>query len=162
MVSISRQPVKKLLGYAVRAEIDSNKVYSRLARRVKNALLREKFQILAFEESRHKKVLENLFKSLYPGEKIQIPETIDKRLLPAVVVKPSTSLIDILYQAMEAEKSAQDFYAALAKRVKTAKKKILEYLSKVERSHFLMLRSEYTMALQFEDYGEVDLEKVVT
>jgi rubrerythrin len=162
MVNIAREPVKKLLGYAVRAEINSNRIYTRLARRVKNALLKEKFLVLAFEEKKHKEVLENLFESLYGGEKIEVPDAVDEKLLPAVRVRPSSSLVDILYQAMEAEKSAQDFYSGLAKRVRPPKRKILEYLSKVERGHYFMLRSEYAMAQQFEDYGERDIDKVVT
>ncbi len=162
MVSIAREPVKKLIGYAVRAEIDSNKAYLKLSTRVKNPLLQEKFQLLAFEEKKHKEVLENLFAALYKGDELQVPECVDERLLPAIVIKPSSTLVDILLQAMKAEKSAQDFYASLAGRVQTAKKKILEYLSKVEKSHYLMLRSEYTLAQQFEDYGEKDIDKVVT
>ncbi len=63
---------------------------------------------------------------------------------------------------MESEKSSQAFYSGLAKRVERGKKKILQYLSKVERSHYLMLRSEYAMAQQFEDYGEKDIDKIVT
>lgn len=162
MTNIAREPIKKLLGYAVRAEIDSNKIYTKLAGRVKNPLLREKFHILAFEEKKHKEVLENLFDSLYHGETLQVPECVDERLLPGVEVRPSSSLVDILYQAMEAEKSAQNFYASLARRVRLPKKKILEYLSKVEKSHYLMLRSEYAMAQQFEDYAEKDIDKVIT
>jgi len=162
MVSIVREPIRSLLGYAVRAEIDSHRVYLRMARKVKNALLREKFLVLAFEEKKHKEVLESLFESLYRGEKIVVPDTVDEKLLPAVRVRPSSSLVDVLYQAMEAEKSAQNFYAALARRVRSPKNKILEYLSKVEKSHYLMLRSEYAMAQQFEDYAEKDIDKVVT
>jgi len=162
MVSIAREPVRRLFGYAVRAEIDSNRIYTRLARRVRNALLKEKFLVLAFEEKKHKETLENLFDSLYGGEKLQLPECVDEKLLPVVHLRPSSSLVDILYQAMEAEKSAQNFYAGLVKRVKPPTRKILEYLSKVEKSHFFMLRSEYAMAQQFEDYGERDIDKVVT
>jgi len=162
MVNISKEPVKTLIGYAVRAEIDSNKVYLKLSGRVKNPLLKEKFQLLAFEEKKHKEVLESLFAALYKGDELQVPECVDERLLPAVEVKPSSSLVDVLHQAMQAEKAAQDFYASLAARVKSATRKILEYLSKVEKSHYLMLRSEYALAQQFDDYGEKDIDKVVT
>ncbi len=162
MISIARASVKMLLGYAVRAEIDSNRAYLRMAKRVKNPLLREKFQILAFEEKKHREVLEHLYESLYHGEEIQVPDEVDEKLLPSVRVKPSSTLVDILYQAMQAEKSAENFYAALGRRVRPPKKKILDYLSKVEKSHYLMLLSEYAMAQQFEDYGEKDIDKVVT
>lgn len=162
MVSIAKQPVKKLLGYAIRAEMDANKIYTRMAGRVKNVLLKEKFQILALEEKKHKDILGKLFAGLYGKERPEVPMTVDARLLPAVVIKPSSSLADILGQAMNGEKSAREFYAALAKRVNEPTKKMLVYLSHVENSHYLMLRSEYTLALQFEDYAEKDVDKVVT
>jgi rubrerythrin len=162
MVSVAKQSVKKLLGCAIRAEMDANKAYAKMAARVKNLLLKEKFQVLALEEKKHKEILERLFSCLYKKEKPEVPKTVDERLLPAVVIKPSSSLADILGQAMKGEQSARDFYAALSKRVQGANKKMLAYLSQVENSHYLMLRSEYTLALQFEDYAEKDIDKVVT
>lgn len=154
--------VKELLGLALRSEIDSQTVYLKMAERVQNQLLKEKFQILAFEESKHKVILEKLQEVLFPGEKAQIPEKTDEALLPSVHISPSSSLLDILYQAMNSEKSAEEFYANLARRVEEAQRNILEYLSKVEHSHYMMLRSEYTLAQEFEDYGEKDIDKVVT
>lgn len=162
MISLAKFSLKKLIGYAVRAERDSNKIYLRLSRRVKNPLLREKFDILAFEEKKHGEVLESLYASLYGDEKPDVPDCVDERLLPGVTITPSSSLVDILAQAMAAEKSAEEFYASLAGRVKAAKKKILEYLSKVEKGHYLMLRSEYALAQVFDDYGEKDIDKIVT
>jgi len=159
---LSKYSVKKLLGFAVKAEIDANKIYSKMANRIKNPLLKEKFQVLAFEEKKHKKVLENLYGSLYRGEKIKVAEATDEALLPSIHFTPSSSLAEILYQAMQSEKAAQDFYTKLATRVQAGKKRILSYLSKVEKSHYLMLKSEYTLALQFEDYAEEDIDKVVT
>jgi len=162
MVSIANQPVKKLLGYAIRAEADANKTYTKMADRVRNPLLKEKFQLLALEEKKHKDIILRLFASIWGGEKPEIPRAVDHRLLPAVSIKPSSSLADILNQAMNAEKSAREFYAFLAKRVKAANRQMLMYLSKVENTHYLMLQSEYILALQFEDYAEKDVDKVIT
>ncbi len=162
MISLAKFSVKKLIGYAVRAERDSHNIYRRLSRRLKNPLLREKFEVLAFEEKKHGEILESLYGSLYGDERLEVPESVDARLLPGVTIRPSSTLIDILAQAMEAEKSAQDFYASLAGRVKTTKRKILEYLSKVEKSHYLMLRSEYALAQAYDDYGEKDIDKIIT
>ncbi|OGD19847.1 MAG: hypothetical protein A2W03_08130 [Candidatus Aminicenantes bacterium RBG_16_63_16] len=162
MINVAKAPIDKLLGYAMRAEMDSDRIYTEMSNRVKNPLLIQKFRILAFEEQKHKTVLEHLFQSIYPGDTPEVPEKVDPKLLPAVIIRPTSDLVDILRQAMEAEKSAQTLYSGLAKRVEQGKKKILEYLSKVERSHYLMLRSEYAMAQQFEDYGEKDIDKVVT
>ncbi len=162
MINLARTSLKTLLGLAIRAEIDSHNVYQRLARRLKNPLLREKIRILAFEEKKHEKALKNLFAASYPKEKLLIPPKTEEKLLPSVVIKPSSSLVDLLEQAMKAERSAETFYARLSRRIKGEKKRLLQYLSRVEKSHFLMLQSEYTLALQFEDYAERDIDKVIT
>jgi len=162
MVSLAKQPVKKLLGYAIRAEIDAHRIYARMADRVRNALLKEKFGLLALEEKKHKDILLRLFASMWGGEKPEIPKSVDERLLPAVSLKPSSSLADVLSQAMIAEKSAREFYASLAKKVQATNRQMLMYLSKVENSHYLMWRGEYILALQFEDYAEKDIDKVIT
>jgi len=162
MIDISKASVEKLLGIATRAEIDANKIYSDIANSVSNPLLKEKFQMLAFEENKHREILERLYEALSQGEKLQIPDKTDEDLLPSIHFTPSSSLVDILYQAMESEKSAESFYAHLAERFENHKKKILEYLSKVEHSHYMILKSEYALAQEFEDYAEKDIDKVVT
>jgi rubrerythrin len=91
-----------------------------------------------------------------------IPDKVDETLLPAIDITPSSSLVEILYQAMKAEEAAGDFYLSLAQKVSNPQQKILKYLSHVEHSHYTMLKSEYLMAQEFEDYGESDTEKVVT
>ncbi|MFB0564258.1 MAG: ferritin family protein [Candidatus Aminicenantaceae bacterium] len=162
MSDISRTSVKTLLGIAVRAEIDSSKIYSNIAKKVSNPLLQEKFKMLAFEEKKHKNVLEKISKFLFKGEEIQIPDKTDERLLPSIKMSPSSSLVDIIYQAMEAEKAAQIFYETLSKRFQKPQKDILIYLGKVEKSHYMMLKSEYALAQEFEDYAEKDIDKIIT
>jgi len=162
MKSMKKASVQELLGLALRSEIDSNAAYSSVAQRVSNPLLKEKFNMLAFEEKKHQDILEKLGKVLFPEEEIRIPDRADPALLPSIEIRPSSSLVDILYQAMKAEKSAENFYADLSRRFKNPQKKILVYLSKVEHSHFKMLESEYTLAQDFEDYAEKDIDKVVT
>ena len=93
---------------------------------------------------------------------IQIPEEPSADLFKPVIVKPSSSLVDILLQAMDAEKFAEDFYANLAERVDNGQKKLLRYLSKVEHTHYLMLKTEYDAVQDFEDYAEQDVDKIVT
>lgn len=159
---MSKVSAKTLFGMAIRAETDSNKVYSDLAKNVKNSLLKEKFKILAFEENAHKLALTKLFAKQYKGENPVIPDAVDETLLPAVHLTPTTSLVDILIQAMKSEQASEDFYTRLAKRVEPEPRKILIYLSRVEHSHFMMLKSEYALAQEFEDYAEKDLDKVIT
>jgi len=162
MIDISKASVEELLGIATRAEIDAHEIYSDIANSVSNSLLKEKFQMLAFEENKHREILEKLYEVLSQGEKIQIPDKTNEALLPSIHFTPSSSLVDILYQAMESEKSAEKFYTHLAERFENPQKKILEYLSKVEHSHYMMLKSEYILAQEFEDYAEKDIDKVVT
>lgn len=162
MVDISKYSLKELLGYAVRSEIDSNQTYSGLAERLKNPLLKEKFRLLAYEETTHKVTLENLFGSIFPGEKLQVPEKQSEELFKKIHVTPSSTLVDILKQAMDSEKSAENFYTKLAEHVEDTRKKVLEYLSKVEHSHFRMLEGELSLALDYEDYAEKPIDKVVT
>jgi rubrerythrin len=154
--------MKDLLGFAARSEIDSNQAYKKLSDKVANPLLKEKFQWLAFEENKHKQVIEKLFSALFPGESFQIPAEPSEELLKRIHITPASSLLDILVQAMESEKSAESFYAQLAKRVKKDQSKLLDYLSKVEHSHYVMLKSEYDAVQDFEDYAEKDIDKIIT
>jgi rubrerythrin len=162
MIKISTASIKDLLGYAVRSEIDSNQAYNDLADRVSNPLLKEKFHWLAFEENKHKQILERLHQALFPGDTLQVPDKPSEELFKKIIVAPSSSLIDILLQAMESEKVAEDFYARLAERMEKAQKKLLQYLSKVEHTHYLMLKAEYDAVQEFEDYAEKDVDKIVT
>ncbi len=145
-----------------RAESDGNRIYSDLSHYLQNPLLKEKFQWLAFEETKHKESLEKLFLTLFREEKMAIPDKADETLLPSINFTPSSPFTEILYQAMKAEEAAGDFYLSLAQRVSDPQQKILKYLSHVEHSHYTMLKSEYLMAQEFEDYGESDIDKVVT
>lgn len=162
MLDIAKASLKDLLGFAIRSEIDSNQVYSDLADKYANPLLKEKFQWLAFEENKHKETLEKLFEAMLPEEKLEISDQTSEELFKRITLTPSSTLVELLYQAMESEKKAEDFYAQLAGRVKSQFRKILEYLSQVEHSHYIMLNGEYLLAQEFEDYGEKDIDKVVT
>ena len=162
MLDIATASLKDLLGFAIRAEIDANQVYSELADKYSNPLLKEKFQWLAFEENKHKVTLEKLLEALLPDEKLEIPEKPSEELFLSVTITPSSTLVDLLYQAMQAENKAEEFYTQLATKVGEPHRKILEYLSQVEHSHYTMLNGEYALAQEFEDYGEKDIDKVVT
>lgn len=161
-MDIQKASLKDLLGFAIRSEIDSNQVYSDLAKKYSNPLLKEKFQWLAFEENKHRLTLEKLFEALLPDEKLVIPGKPSEELFKRIEITPSSTLVDLLYQAMESEKKVEDSYARLAKRLRAPHRKILEYLSQVEHSHYIMLNGEYVFAQEFEDYGEKDIDKVIT
>ena len=163
MIDIVHTSLKDILAMAVRSEIDSYEVYSDLSRRFSNPLLKEKFRWLATEESQHKKTVESLFDRLFHGEELEVPDEPVEELFKRIEVKPSPTLVDILNQAMESEKKSEDFYARLAEEVREEHpKKVLVYLSKVEHSHLKMLEGELSIALEYEDYAEKPIDKVVT
>ena len=67
------------------------------------------------------------------------------------------------FQAMDSEKKSEDFYGGLAGETEDEQvKKVLIYLSKVEHSHLKMLEGELFIALEYEDYAEKPIDKVVT
>jgi len=162
MLDISQASLKDLIGFAIRSETDSNQVYSDLADKFSNPLLKAKFNWLSCEENKHKMALEKLAESLFGKEKITIPEKPSEELFKTIVIEPTSTLVELLFQAMESEKKAEEFYASLANRVEANHRRILEYLSQVEQSHYVMLKGEYTLAQEFEDYGEEDIDKIVT
>ena len=162
MIDIATSSLKDLMGYAIRSEMDSNEAYTKLSDRVSNPLLKEKFRWLAFEENKHKEILMKLHKALFPNQTVEIPDDPSAELFKSINVAPDFSLLDILLQAMESEKAAEDFYARLADRVENGKKQLLQYLSKVEHSHYLMVKTEYDAVQDFEDYAEQDVDKIVT
>ncbi len=162
MVKKPKVSIKELLGFAIRAEIDSKQVYSNLALKYVNPLLKEKFEWLAYEEEKHRSLLVKMYEACFPKEELSLPEGPIKEIFPEVEIKPSSTLVDLLYQAMEAERKAEDFYSRLGKKFKNPHRKILKYLSQIEHSHYLMLKGEYSLAQEYEDYGEKEIDKVVT
>jgi rubrerythrin len=58
---------------------------------------------------------------------------------------------------MTKEKEAEEFYKEAKAKVEDAQsKRILTYLSRVERSHYYMLRSEVDILEKFPDYYDVE------
>ncbi|MFQ6083330.1 MAG: ferritin family protein [Candidatus Aminicenantia bacterium] len=163
MKNITTSSIKELLGIAIKAEIDSNKVYSHLSNSVENPLLKEKFQMLANEENKHKILLERFFETLYHNKKIPIPDTSSQFPTPKISSDPSTPFVEIIYQAMNFEKESQQFYLELSKKFENRRRSVFEYLSKVEESHYMMLKSEYEIAQEFEDYPRMkEFDRIVT
>jgi rubrerythrin len=152
--------IPELLSVAVKSEIEAAKAYSKLYDSVKNAILKQKLKFLVLEEKKHRRILERLFKQRFPDQEIQIPK---KSLLPPIKVsigKPSlksVSILDIFRGALKAEKAAENFYVERGSKVKDKEsKRILTYLSRVERSHYSMIKSEIDLLDKFPDYYDVE------
>jgi rubrerythrin len=123
---------------------------------VKNILLQEKLKFLVLEETKHRLILERLHKERYPGARLAVPGR-GAGPKPAAKVDETSSVLDLFKAALEAEKIAEEYYReARAKMADAGSRKILEYLSRVERSHFFMIRSEIDLLSRFPDYYDVE------
>jgi rubrerythrin len=155
-MKLKKYALADLLLAAIKSEIDSQAVYSRVALRVKNAFLRERLEFLALEESRHQKALEGLFAQRFPGQDLTIPE---KPVVPLPEIRFRDELVplsEIFAQAMKAEQAAHDFYLQLADLFidDPEKKNLLLYFSMMEMGHFKLLDLEKGSLERLEEYGE--------
>mgnify|MGYP001277067630 CR=1 FL=1 len=154
-MDLSKFQVCDLIQFAMKSEIESRKLYEELKKKTKNAFLRDRLSFLITEENKHKKVLDKLFKYLFPKKKIVIPK---KNIVPLPPVKVSEGkrISAILGEAMKAEAAARNFYSAMADLFKKEKQiqKSLKFLSKMEDGHYKLLEIERDNARYFEDYEE--------
>jgi rubrerythrin len=142
--------------FAIRAEMDAAAIYRDLHERVRNEALRQKLDFLAKEEDRHKAILERLFRDHFPGRKLVVPAA-SKRAKTAVVLTDATSVAALFKLAMQKEKEAEEYYkSAKAQAEDGQAKRIFDYLARVERSHYFMLKSEIDLLERFPDYYNVE------
>jgi len=150
------QPAE-VLESAVKAEIDAADFYVRLRAKIRNELLLEKLKFLAYEEERHRKILERLFGQLFGNRELRIPAR--SFLKPEeAAFSDASPVLDLFKIALNAEKTSEEYYAAAGKSARDAEsRRILGYLSRVERSHYFMIRSEVDLLEKFP--GSYDVEK---
>jgi rubrerythrin len=123
---------------------------------VKNEVLLQKLQFLADEETRHKAILERLFADKFPDETLRVPLS-SAGPAKSVAVDDATSVLDLFKLAMKKEKQAEEYYKESKKGITDDRgRKILDYLSRVERSHYFMLQSEIELLEKFPEYFDVE------
>ncbi len=146
----------EVLAAAIRSEIEAANFYSKILDRVKNILLQQKLKFLVLEEKKHRKILERLYGERFPDRELRVPEKLVRPRLP-VTLDEKSSILDLFKVALAAEKFAEEFYADARKKVEdAASKKILEYLSRVERSHYFLIKAEIDLLSRFPDYYDVE------
>jgi rubrerythrin len=155
-MELKKYALADLLQAAVKSEIESQAVYSRVAQRVKNAFLQERMKFLAGEEKKHQQALEELFQQRFPGRALTLPE---KSVVPLPGISFSDErvpLSEIFAQAMDAEQAAHDFYLQLAELFvdDPGKKNLLLYFSMMEMGHYKLLELEKGSLERLEEYGE--------
>jgi rubrerythrin len=100
--------------------------------------------------------LEHLFSQKYPTRKVELP---DKSFLPPIKVKDDAepSIMNIFKAALQAEKLSEEFYKERSREAGSDEsQKLLEYLSRVERGHYFMIKSEIDLLEKFPDYYDVE------
>jgi rubrerythrin len=146
----------EVLAVAIRSEIEAANFYSKLLNRVKNILLQQKLKFLIIEEKKHKKILERLYSQRFADVELRVPEKTARPRLP-LTLDDRSSILDLFKAALAAEKYSEEFYReARSKAEDPGSKKILEYLSRVERSHYFLIKSEIDLLSRFPDYYDVE------
>lgn len=157
---------KDVILTALKSEIDSEKAYLELARRVKNIMLADRLKFLAQEEKKHAVFLRDLFKTEFIGEQPRVP---DETIVPLPEIDLSDESIpmsDLLEQAKLAENAAATFYSSMIsffseadqedpitaetrERLATVRDSLL-YLATMEIGHGKILETEAEHARQNE------------
>ena len=104
---------KDIILSALKSEIDAEKTYLELAKRVKNVMLADRLKFLAKEEKYHAVFLKDLFKAEFPGEQAKVPE---KGVIPLPEIdieNEALPMSDLLEQAKESEEVAATFYSSM-------------------------------------------------
>ena len=153
-IDVSSLSTEQALSMALKGELESEAVYKKLKKMVKNFVIKDKLQFLVNEEKKHQQIVNGLFRKLFPEQKLSGQ---DKSLLPrlSISLEEENSVPDLLELAMEAEKTYEEFYDALSEEVEDrGVQEILKYLSSMEHAHYALLKGEYDLCIQDEMYYE--------
>jgi rubrerythrin len=147
--------LEELFLAAIKSEMESNKLYKKMAKKTKNGLLEDKLNFLANEEEKHRLFIEDTYKNHYPENKIIVPKE-SPVPLPEVTFAEDSPLSKLLKEAMKAEQAASEFYKDLAGRFEEGTKlnSTLLYFSDMEIGHFKILEMEKESMERFEE-GDV-------
>jgi len=149
---------EEMLKGAVKAEINAKEVYEHMADRVDNFVMTERFEFLAGEEKKHEGFLRNIYKSVGSQRDLDVPEETPVPL-PYIRYGDDIDESEIIEQAMDAEIASRDFYRKMAKKADDAglqrnPKKLLNYLAGMEQNHYEILKEEFNMMSEFEEFDQ--------
>jgi len=152
---MAEMTLKTALEVALASETRAREIYETLHGRVGNLMMRDKLVFLAAEEQKHYDMLRAVFKEKIGGT----PSPPDPSLLPRMVVEfdfEKAELTELWKAAMEAEEISAEHYEGLAGRVSGRAKVMFNYLANVERSHYYLLKSEYDVLAEIDEYTRTD------
>ena len=142
----------ELLLTAIKSEIESNKLYRKIAKKTENGLLQDKLEFLAKEEDKHRLFVEEVYKNYFPKKEIKLPKETPVPL-PEIEINEDMPVSKLLKSAMNAEKHAHDFYESLAERFESGSKihNTLLYFADMETGHYKILEMEKESMERFEE-----------
>jgi rubrerythrin len=152
-VDLKKYTLEDLLLAAMKSEIESNTVYTKIAEQVKNGLLKDKLKFLAKEEKKHRKFIEQVYKAKFTKKKLTIPKTTPVPLPKFIIPDEDIQLGAVLNSAMQAEQAAHDFYQSLSKQFIKDKRicNTLIYFADMELQHYKILEIEKESMDRFEE-----------
>jgi rubrerythrin len=157
-MDLKKYGLDELLLVAIKSEIESEKVYREVSKRVKDPFLKNRLEFLANEERGHRNFLENLFVKNFPKHALKIPEKSAVPLPEVHMYGESGTMRDvvaIMDDAMKAESAAADFYTSLMELFEDEKtKQVLKYLALMEKDHYAILKRERDQLAEVEDVME--------
>lgn len=131
----------QILEMGIYNEASARDFYLSVGETIKNISGKEKFELLANDEKRHREILEGWYKKESGGKDFPFdPEKVKKI---KVEVKDHTSAFAAIDLALEAERQAYLFYKEAGKRTKDEKgREIFEKLAEEEDGHYQKLSAE--------------------
>jgi rubrerythrin len=135
-----------LLKQAIKSEIDGFTFYDLLAKQTENEEARRRLTDLRNDESRHRKILMEMYKDLIGGDIGALPEegvSVLEKAFDTGQLKKLNSEVEYINLAIEAELAASKFYKETSGKVENEEfKKLLMEMSDEENGHYEWLMAE--------------------
>ncbi len=145
-MNIENMTMADVLGLAVKTEIQGRKFYAELSGKVSNPAVRSKLKALADDETRHERIIIELYRKILG----QMPGNLPDEGIPDIVeaissmnVNDKSQLLQILEMAIEAELISARFYRqGSSLTADPGTKRMFERLEKEEDGHYNFLVAE--------------------
>ena len=140
--------LRKVLEEAIQKELDSQSLYYGLRQRVKNHSVREALQLLADEEAKHKRLLEEYLEGKLKEGVLSTELVVDYKIaeyLEQPEITPTMELKDVFLLAANKEKATHDLYLCLSGIHPAGQiKHLFEDMAAQELGHKKMVETLYT------------------
>jgi len=151
-MDLKKYSLEELLLAAMKSEVESNALYAKIARNIKNGLLKDKLEFLAKEEEKHRLFIEQVYKKKFPKKLIMLPSKTPVPLPELRIPDEDAPLGSVILKAMNAEQAAYEFYKELSKQFTddAMTRNTLTYFADMELQHYKILEIEKESMERFE------------